>query len=546
MSAGPGAQAGQREQVAREERHWVRLTRACNNRCAFCLDELSREGEVVPEPEVAREIHGGRERGAERLILSGGEPTIHPAFLRLIREGRRAGYGHIQVVSNGRMFAYPKLLAGAIRAGLNEVTISVHGPDAETHDELVGVPGAFEQTMAGLRAALASGRLIVSVDVCLNRRNIHVLAETVERCIALGVTEFDLLQVIPFGRAFQQGDAVLAYDMEQARPHLQRVLALSERPGLHIWFNRFPPPCLEGYEQLIQDPHKLHDEVRGRQQELEAMVTQGRPLRCRQATRCQHCYLQPLCDAMKRATTQLARRDFDLYRVTVGADGVMPGPPPWPMARWWIRGPDLAAADRVLEHARAREVTLELEDYSGLDRWLGSEAAAGMRRAYAARVADLELLLDAAADFEVVALLSAEMAAHLERAHPDPPPRLALALRRHGSAAASARWDADLPAFFARYGGHAPVEGICPCISGRAARPRPSVLDASTLRWPLEPRPDGAPALDLHGFTEHFIGELNSSKSLRCRGCRHDARCPGMPLNYLRAHGYRTLQPVGA
>ena len=539
--------ARQQQRMAREERHWVRLTRACNNRCAFCLDDLTREGSVVPEAEVMADIARGRQRGASRLILSGGEPTIHPRFVHLVRAGREAGYSHVQVVTNGRMFSYRRLLERAIRAGLDEVTFSIHGPDEETHDALVGVPGALAQTEAALGMALTSGRLIVSVDICLNRQNIGRLDEILERCLALGVREFDLLQIIPFGRAFEQGNLDdLAYDLEAAAPQLHKALEVAARPGVHVWFNRFPPPYLEGHEHLIQDPHKLHDEVRGRQDELEALLTLGQPLRCREPARCVHCYLRPWCDALEALLDCLGQRSLDTYRVRTDLVGAEAWLPPWPMERAWICGPDVKAAAAVLARLPCREVILELDSYQGLDTWPGARHALGARtlaQARAGSVDSLREVLGTPGDFERVAYLSRDVAHFLLKDLPEPPAGLMLARRCHGQAATSRELDPDLPAFFAAYDHAGPVEGIARCISGQVPRPRHQVLDAEVLRRPLTRDHRGAPVIDLQGFTAAFIRDTFRSKSLRCRRCRWDLHCPGEQLNYLRAHGYRTLRP---
>jgi hypothetical protein len=49
------------------------------------------------------------------------------------------------------------------------------------------------------------------------------------------------------------------YHIDEAMRFIQAALKLSQRPHVHIWFNRFPPPYLEGYGPLIQDPSKLND-----------------------------------------------------------------------------------------------------------------------------------------------------------------------------------------------------------------------------------------------------------------------------------------------
>src|SRR5690349_6345372 len=91
--------------------------------------------------EIKIQIVEGRKKGAERLILSGGEPTMHPNFLDFVKLGKRVGYPKVQTVTNGRMFAYSEFLARAAQHGLDEITFSLHGHTAELHDGLVATPG---------------------------------------------------------------------------------------------------------------------------------------------------------------------------------------------------------------------------------------------------------------------------------------------------------------------------------------------------------------------------------------------------------------------
>ncbi|MBL4685969.1 MAG: radical SAM protein, partial [Nannocystaceae bacterium] len=303
------------EQAAHQKRNWVRLTYHCNDRCIFCLDSDTHDGTDRDRDAVTRQIIEGRRAGAQRLILSGGEPTIHPDFIGFVRLGRRAGYERIQTVTNGRMFAYGDFLRRSLDAGLGEITFSIHGPNAKIHDALVGVKGAWDEEIRGLNNALADGRPIVNIDVCVNRANVQHLPQMLETYYAMGVREFDLLQIIPFGRAFTEGRDTLFYDLEEAREPLERALQWSKRPDVHLWMNRFPVEHLEGYESLIQDPYKLQDEVRGRKEEYRALIDHGIALDCRAPERCRYCYMSRLCDHLDETRAQLDVDRFDVVRL---------------------------------------------------------------------------------------------------------------------------------------------------------------------------------------------------------------------------------------
>jgi MoaA/NifB/PqqE/SkfB family radical SAM enzyme len=574
------------EEAAHEKRNWVRLTYECNNRCVFCLDSDTHDGEMRDPEEVKRQILEGRKKGATRLILSGGEPTIHPRFIDFVRLGRLAGYRRIQTVTNGRLFSYGAFYDRCLEAGLQEITFSIHGPNARVHDALVGVKGAYEEEMAGLRRALADGRAIVNVDIVINRGNVKTLPEMLEGLYAEGVREFDLLQVVPFGRAFTEGRDTLFYDLEEAAPHLRRALEFSARPGVHVWLNRFPPPHLEGFEHLIQDPYKLNDEVRGRKEEFARQLERGETLDCRDPARCRYCYLERLCDDLEAAQARYHEARFDelfvdvaweaqqphayggdpasarrakapesaelpadrRVRLPIAGRGALPVHPlPELAARAGARVLSIASPD--LEGARAAmarfpgipEVALALGSLEGLEGALvfGAEAETldGKRlvRVTVSREAAARRCLALEARFEVEVLLSAFVAPWLLSLDATPP-RLALRQPTYERLTEAENHDVDASAFFRALRVRPPVRGLPRCVVGREVEPAPSRFDARATSA------DGA--LEIFRFTKRFVLEGYTTKSLRCRGCAHDASCAGLHVNQVRAHGYAWMQPI--
>lgn len=303
-----------REAAVHEKRHWVRLTRACNNRCLFCLDSGAQNGRVVPEEAVRERILEGRRAGADRLILSGGEPTIHPGYLDFIRLGTDAGYSWIQTVTNGRMFRYARFAETAVRHGLREATFSMHGHTPDLHDRLVGHEGAFAQALAGLRRVMDLG-VVVSVDVVLNRLNLPFLREILGFYTGLGVSEFDLLHLVPFGRGWDENRDLLFPEDDLLGRELERAFQAMDGRGLVIWTNRLPIQYLEGREDLFQDPHKIYDEVLGEREAFRDLFATGKEPECL-GPRCPHCFLRPFCDAARRYQAGGGTRDGDAVEMT--------------------------------------------------------------------------------------------------------------------------------------------------------------------------------------------------------------------------------------
>lgn len=296
------ASLSQREKASSSKKHWVRLTRACNNRCIFCLDKEPQDGSVLPLAQIKKYLGEGLKNGCRQVVLSGGEATIHPEFINIVALAKKTGYNKIQVISNGRMFAYGKFLQEAVKAGLNEITFSMHGHNAALHDSQTGIRGSFKQALAGLGNALKQPGLIVNIDTVINKQNYKQLADIIKFFTALGVHEFDLLQIIPFGRAWDNRDK-LFYDVEQAAPHLKEAFELSKNEDSFIWTNRFPARYLEGYEELIQNPKKILDEVRGRRKLFADYLESGKAPDCYPA-KCQFCFLEDFCRDLRELKTK--------------------------------------------------------------------------------------------------------------------------------------------------------------------------------------------------------------------------------------------------
>ncbi len=174
----------------------------CNNRCVMCTNEASFArhdpalyGLRAQVEKLERWLRG---RGGVYLkndekrgfvSLTGGEPTIHPDFFRLLAYfRRRLPETGITLLSNGRRFADAAFTRRflAVAAPPFAVAVPVHADTPALHDKIAGARGAYAQTMAGLDNLLAAGGAVdVEVRVVLHRLNVRrlgrLLASLLER-----------------------------------------------------------------------------------------------------------------------------------------------------------------------------------------------------------------------------------------------------------------------------------------------------------------------------------------------------------------------------
>ncbi len=187
------------------------VTKSCNLRCKHCYesagtkapDELSTEQALKTVDKLA-------DAGVVFLAFSGGEPTIRPDILALIRRATEQGI-YVAVATNGISFSDPERVRKFKRAGMRFVQISIDGANAETHDEFRGVPGAFDKTVSGIMNCVAES-LFVEVSTTVTRHNIGEIHEVISLCEDWGVRWLMFYNLVPVGRGIELIDTDLTPD----------------------------------------------------------------------------------------------------------------------------------------------------------------------------------------------------------------------------------------------------------------------------------------------------------------------------------------------
>jgi MoaA/NifB/PqqE/SkfB family radical SAM enzyme len=225
----------------------INVTYRCNNRCTFCAvgNRAQHDGDFKSQCAALVEYRG---RGVTMADFDGGEPTLYPDLIRLIRFARRIGYERVNVTTNGRMCFYEDYARTLTRSGLTTLLFSVHGPDAQTHARQVGVHEAFDQTCTGIRNALrvAPGAVEMGMNVTITRGNSEQLADMARLAWDLGLRWMNLQFLTPFGRA----TTLINPDTAAAARVAMRVID-EWRDRMKFQVINLPYCFMPGYEDLL-------------------------------------------------------------------------------------------------------------------------------------------------------------------------------------------------------------------------------------------------------------------------------------------------------
>jgi AdoMet-dependent heme synthase len=181
------------------------LTRGCNLRCIHCratATELCSPNDLSTA-ECSRIIDELAEFAPLILVLSGGEPLYRSDVLELARRATTRGI-RVALATNGTMVT-PELAEGIRDAGILRVAISLDGPDAATHDAFRGIPGAFDQALAGFQNLKRLG-VSLQINSTVAKHNSAKLPQTLDLALQLGADAFHLFLLVPVGCGVEIAD----------------------------------------------------------------------------------------------------------------------------------------------------------------------------------------------------------------------------------------------------------------------------------------------------------------------------------------------------
>lgn len=301
----------------------ARILLECNFRCPFCFaawhdgkpKTVQGEGRNLPPgKDWFRLITRMRERGYERLAISGGEPTMHPDIVPLVRRAKSLGFKSIEMQTNGSLltFANAQRLA---QAGVTDALVSLHSHREPIFDKITVTDGVFQTVIEGIRHLIQLGVNVMISHVVI-KYNAKDLVEFVRFCHREfpGMREILFFSMQPEARGAKNMHlwAPLADIREQLAP------ALDECARLGVGFRMdsqvgFPMCFVGGHEHRVDigdvtEPNETFGEDLSSFRVIERKKVK--------LPKCASCFFEPACYGF-----------WEEYFTLFGTEGIEPVAP---------------------------------------------------------------------------------------------------------------------------------------------------------------------------------------------------------------------------
>ena len=214
--------------------HYLRisLTDACNLRCVYCMPEemtFRPRRELLSDDEIIFLVQVGASLGVNKIRLTGGEPTIRPGVVELVRRiAQVPGIQDLAMTTNAILLK--ELARPLAEAGLKRVNISIDTIQPEKYHRITRW-GSIDDLWEGIQAAEEAGLLPIKLNSVVVR-NFNDDQDVIDlaRLTLEKPWEVRYIEMMPFGHVtdFQQTN-VVPYD--EIRRKVESVFGPLEEVG---------------------------------------------------------------------------------------------------------------------------------------------------------------------------------------------------------------------------------------------------------------------------------------------------------------------------
>ena len=177
----------------------IDLTNRCNMRCPICFANAGAAGYVsqisydqaIDQLQALRDL---RPTPCTAIQFTGGEPTIHPDFLRIVSAARDMGFSHIQIATNGITLADENFARRCVKAGLHTIYLQFDGVGEQAHQPTRNFPGIWKKKLQCIQSCRATGMKICLVPTVIKTVNDH----QVGKIFQFAIENIDVISAISY------------------------------------------------------------------------------------------------------------------------------------------------------------------------------------------------------------------------------------------------------------------------------------------------------------------------------------------------------------
>lgn len=278
----------------------MRLGYLCNHNCRFCCVSMHRKDNMSTE-QALNEIKNSRKFGAEKLVFTGGEPTIRKDILKLVRKGKDLGFKEILIITNGGMCSYPEFMEKLVEAGLTNICFSIPDHRKNIYEHLTQVDGSFDRLMVAIENAKKYDLLVATITT-IHKLNYNVLPKVTEFLVVLKnqfkqfFSEFVFIN--PTDNAWRYREELVPR-LTDVKKYVHRSLDLAKTKGLILSIEGIPLCFMEEYIDNVVELHMAKKRMMVEDGQIDEKYNESRRKQGKSKGKgCLECKYDPICEGV--------------------------------------------------------------------------------------------------------------------------------------------------------------------------------------------------------------------------------------------------------
>jgi MoaA/NifB/PqqE/SkfB family radical SAM enzyme len=242
----------------------VHITDLCNSACKFCVVGVPEiKGDTIVPGRVEQILRQNAGKGYEAVNLHGGEPTIHKNFIEILELIRDLGYPSVHIQTNGQRLKEQKFVEKLRGFNVDLFIVSLHGNNAETHDNVTRCLGSFNSATEGIINVKRLGGFVRTNTVIL-KQNLPDLPAMIDLLIDLDVDHINISNLHPVFTAYLHFDEIVP-TAKETNFWVSLAMKKAVARSAFVTLEGFPICLIPGYEEyhLGRRNGRMTMEIRG-------------------------------------------------------------------------------------------------------------------------------------------------------------------------------------------------------------------------------------------------------------------------------------------
>jgi len=228
------------------EEYDINLGFICNNSCKFCMSIYEGQKQKFTDYKTIEEKINSFNPKTTKITLLGGEPTIHPNLIDIIKYLKNKKFLPIHIVSNGRKFSNYEFTKEILTKNIGHISISIHSHIKKTEDYLCQ-KNAFDEKIQGIKNILTLNNklnlnLSITTNTVINTQNYKTIKDTITYLNNLGINNFHINFIYSRAEEGIKTSRELQPQYTQIMPYIKTIFDIK---NIKITLQDFPLCILE-------------------------------------------------------------------------------------------------------------------------------------------------------------------------------------------------------------------------------------------------------------------------------------------------------------